>query len=134
MPLQSSRATDRVYGFCKRILGGTEVCRIKTPRKRNEGMGKLRTTRPVKRVRERPNMTPVRSNTQSASLPSSHRCGRGERFEALKPHTMRRCGADGGSIIDLADRIENTIYDILCGNETLKSGIKKIRQLCSQDR
>jgi hypothetical protein len=39
----------------------------------------------------------------------------------------------GGYVISLADRIENLIYDILCGNETLKSGIKKIRQLCSQE-
>jgi hypothetical protein len=32
-------------------------------------------------------------------------------------------------MIDLADRIENTIYDILAGNISLKDGIRKIRRM-----
>jgi hypothetical protein len=35
--------------------------------------------------------------------------------------------------IDLADKIENLVYDILCGNISLRLGIRAIRQLCSQE-
>ena len=62
--------------------------------------------------------------------------GFGGKAKTMKTPRNGRTPAVAGSskiLLTISDRIENMIYDILCGNETLKSGIKKIRQLCSQE-